>query len=197
MRYAARMQPSEIDLSCDDASLVRAIGDAAPGTDSRAESELYRRLVPRVRLYGLRHLRDRDAAADLTQQVLLMAIEKLRAGALREPEKLGAFVFGICRMTVRDLRRGTARRERLLRTYGTGEKSIVPQDPMESENERMAACLGGLSERERSVLILSFFEDRSAEEVGRELGLSPGNTRVIRHRALLKLRDCMRIGGIE
>ena len=27
-----------------------------------AESELYRRFAPRVRLYGLRHLRDEDAA---------------------------------------------------------------------------------------------------------------------------------------
>ena len=48
--------------------------------DSAAETELYRRLAPRVRLYGLRHLREPHAAADLVQQVLLMTLERLRAG---------------------------------------------------------------------------------------------------------------------
>ena len=42
-----------------------------------AEAELYRRFAPRVRLYGLRHLRDEDEARDLSQQVMLLVIEKL------------------------------------------------------------------------------------------------------------------------
>src|SRR5687767_10700647 len=66
-----------------DAELARRIAEAAPGMAREAEAELYRRLAPRVRLYGLRHLRDEQAAADLAQQVLLMTIEKLRAGELR------------------------------------------------------------------------------------------------------------------
>jgi RNA polymerase sigma-70 factor (ECF subfamily) len=53
-------------------------------------------------------LRDPQAAADLAQQVLLMTIEKLRAGRLREPEKLASFVLGVCRFVVLNLRRGTA-----------------------------------------------------------------------------------------
>ena len=42
----------------------------------QAEAELYRRLAPRVRLYGLRHLRDAQAAADLVQQVMLITLER-------------------------------------------------------------------------------------------------------------------------
>ena len=49
----------------DDASLARRIAAARPGTDDAAEAALYRRLAPRIRLYGLRHLRDGAAAADL------------------------------------------------------------------------------------------------------------------------------------
>jgi hypothetical protein len=67
-----------------------------------------------VRLYGLRHLRDRQAAADLMQQVLLMTLERLRAGEVREPERIASFVLGACRMTVLEMRRGTRRREELL-----------------------------------------------------------------------------------
>jgi RNA polymerase sigma-70 factor (ECF subfamily) len=188
------MVSAAIGPSSDDPSLVRAIADAAPEIDSDAESELCRRLGPRVRLYGLRHLRDRQAAADLAQQVLLMTIEKLRAGKLREPEKLGSFVLGMCRMVVLDLRRGAARRENLLSIYAEREAAIDPAEPQGLGAARLARCMNELSERERSVLVLSFFADRSAEEVGRELGLSPGNARVIRHRALARLRQCIGAG---
>ena len=45
----------------------------------------------RVRLYGLRHLRDHASAEDLMQQVLITTLEALRQGCLREPEKLASF----------------------------------------------------------------------------------------------------------
>ncbi|HKT20849.1 MAG TPA: sigma-70 family RNA polymerase sigma factor [Stellaceae bacterium] len=178
-----------------DAALVCAIAGAAPGCDSRAEAELYRRLAPRVRLYGLRHLRDAQAAADLTQQVLLMTIEKLRAGALRDPEKLASFVLGTCRLVVLDLRRGALRREALLRRYGEEAESELPAASDTLDREKLVRCLEGLAERERSVLIASFFSEKSAAEVGQALGLSGENVRVIRHRALRRLRDCMGIAG--
>jgi len=189
------MQAPKPDLASDDAALVRAIGAAAPGPDGRAEAELYRRLAPRVRLYGLRHLRDPHAAADLAQQVLLMTIEKLRAGTLREPEKLASFVFGMCRLVVLDLRRGTVRRDALLRTYGDLEQVTEPAALKELDERKLARCMERLAERARSVLVLSFFADKSAAEVGRELGLTAENARVIRHRALVSLRECM--GGAE
>ena len=189
------MQAPKPDLASDDAALVRAIGAAAPGPDGRAEAELYRRLAPRVRLYGLRHLRDPHAAADLAQQVLLMTIEKLRAGTLREPEKLASFVFGMCRLVVLDLRRGTVRRDALLRTYGDLERVTEPAALKELDERKLARCMERLAERARSVLVLSFFADKSAAEVGRELGLTAENARVIRHRALVSLRECM--GGAE
>lgn len=185
------MQASRIDPASDDAALVRAIGAAAPEPDGRAEAELYRRFAPRVRLYGLRHLRDPQAAADLTQQVLLMMIEKLRGRSLREPEKLASFVLGTCRMVVLDLRRGTARRDALLRAYGDLEETAAPVAPEALDERKLARCMDQLAERERSVLVLSFFADKSSEEVGRELGLTAQNARVIRHRAFIRLRECM------
>jgi RNA polymerase sigma-70 factor (ECF subfamily) len=44
------------------------------------------------------------------------------------------------------------------------------------------------------VVVLSFFADKQAEEVGAELAISGGNVRVIRHRALSRLRECLGIG---
>jgi RNA polymerase sigma-70 factor (ECF subfamily) len=178
----------------DDAALARAVSAATPRVDTEAETELYRRLAPRVRLYGLRHLRDAHAAADLVQQVLLMTLERLRAGKLRQPEKLASFVLGTCRLVVLEARRGTARREGLLRTYGEVVEAVDPPERRDLDETKLSSCLEGLAERERSVLILGFFADKPAAAVAGELGLTPVNARVIRHRALLRLRQCMGIG---
>jgi RNA polymerase sigma-70 factor (ECF subfamily) len=171
----------------EDAELARAIAGSAPAVDAAAEGEFCRRFAPRVRLYGLRHLRDRHAAADLVQQVLMMTLERLRAGKLREPERLASFVLGTCRRVVLEQFRGTARRGALLEMYGIDEEAVEDAEPRVFERERLAACLEALSERERSVVIGSFFEEESISE----LRLSAGNVRVIRHRALGKLRACM------
>ena len=192
---------SAID-ALDDGALARRVAAAGAAPDSAAEAELYRRLAPRVRLYGLRHLRDRAAAADLVQQVLLMTLERLRAGEVREPERIASFVLGACRMTVMEMRRGQRRREEILQKWvpayaGTtdeaGEAGTTdePSDIVALDPDRLAGCLEALSERERSVVVMSFFADKAADEVGAELALSAGNVRVIRHRAIGRLRDCM------
>jgi len=174
-----------------EAELAQRIAAAAPGVDSAAEAELYRRLAPRVRLYGRRHLRDEDAARDLMQQVMVMTIEKLRAGELREPQRIVSFVFGACRMVTLEMRRGDRRRDALLEKYGAdleiADISVAPR----LDEARVAACMQRLPERERSVMIMSFYEDEPADRVGAALGLSEGNVRVIRHRAMQRLRDCV------
>jgi RNA polymerase sigma-70 factor, ECF subfamily len=175
-----------------DAALAQAIAGAGSSIDAAAEAELCRRFAPRVRLYGLRHMRDPHAAADLVQQVL-MTLERLRAGKLREPERLASYVLGMCRMVVMDQRRGTTRRAALLEAYGVVEEAVEPDEPRVFEGEKLAPCLEALSERERAVVVASFFDEESAKD----LNLSAGNVRVIRHRALGRLRDCMNAGGPE
>jgi RNA polymerase sigma-70 factor (ECF subfamily) len=187
------LQPQP-DRHPDDATLARRVAQASPGIDREAEAELCRRLAPRVRLYGLRHLRNEAAAADLMQQVTLMTIERLRAGEVREPEHLASFVFGMCRMVVLELRRGNRRRERLLETYGEALAPAALSAP-NPDRGRLADCLARLPERERTILMLTFFDDLSAEALGRELDLTVANVRVIRHRGLDRLRKCV-AGGM-
>jgi RNA polymerase sigma-70 factor (ECF subfamily) len=188
------MGPDPRLADIDDGALARRVAEAGRAPDSAAEAELYRRLAPRVRLYGLRHLRDRQAAADLAQQVLLMTLERLRAGEVREPEKIASFVLGASRMTVIEMRRGTRRREALLETWSDATEAFEVPEPLVLDPDRLAGCLGALSERERSVVVLTFFADKPADEVGAELAISAGNVRVIRHRALARLRGCLGAG---
>ncbi len=175
----------------EEVELARQIASAASGQGQWAEAQLYRRLAPRVRLYGRKHLRDEHAAADLAQQVLLMTIQKLRAGELREPERVISFVFGVCRRLTLDMRRGHLRRARLLERYrpdlAIADAAVAPR----SDSARLAGCLERLPERERSVVLMTFYQDKRADEVAGLLGLTAGNVRVIRHRAISRLRDCV------
>ena len=182
--------PPDTAAALDDATLALRVGRTASVIDHEAEAELCRRLAPRVRLYGLRHLRNLAGAEDLMQQVMVLMIERLRSGALREPDRLASFVFGICRMVVLDLRRGEARREQLLNTYGDILQPSAPSAP-ELDNRRLAYCLERLPDRDRIVLLMTFYDDMPAEKLARELELSRENVRVIRHRGLKRLRNCM------
>ena len=190
-RYAQDVPPNPSLASPEDGALARRIAAAGASLDAAAEAELCRRLAPRIRLYGLRHLRDRHAAADLVQQVLLMTLERLRAGKLRDPDRVASFALGTSRMVVLEMRRGAWRREELLAAYGDSEAVFEAPEPMALDPDRLAGCLEALAERERSVVVLTFFSDKPADEVGAELGIAAGNVRVIRHRALGKLRACM------
>jgi RNA polymerase sigma-70 factor, ECF subfamily len=159
--------------------------------DREAEAELFRRLAPRVRLYGLRHLRDRAAADDLAQDVMMMTFDGLRSGKVRQPEQLASYVLGTCRKVVADVRRCVERRQRLLERHGRELLPLASAAEPPLDLERLAHCLAGLSERERTIVVLSFYADRSSDQIGDELGLSAGNVRVVRHRALARLRACM------
>ena len=123
--------------------------------------------------------------------MLVIALEALRAGRLRDPDKLASFVLGTCRMTVLDLRRGTRRRERLLERFGhdlaaSSEPRLPPLD-----RDRLTECLRRLRERERTVVVMTFYDERTGAELAGTLGVSEANVRVIRHRAIHQLRQCM------
>ena len=177
-----------MDIELNDAELVRQIGS---GSDREAEAELFRRMAPRIRLYGLRHLRDEHAAEDLTQQVLITTLEALRAGRLREPEKLASFVLGTCRMTVLDLRRGAQRKERLLEQFGADLLAPVQPSMPQLDHEQLTRCVQNLKERERTVVVMTFYDEQTGADVAGFLGVSEANVRVIRHRAIHQLRECM------
>ena len=192
--YAPQMSLVASDAD-DDAALVRRIIGCHPKRDAAAEAELCRRLGPRIRLYGLKHLRSEAAAADLMQDVLVMVLQKLRDGAVREPERVASFVLGAARQMVIDGRRSGRRRDRILEAFPVDLVPAHEEAPELLDTQRLGRCLATLPERERAVLVMTFYDDRPADAVAADLGLSAGNVRVIRHRGLERLRGCMETSG--
>jgi RNA polymerase sigma-70 factor, ECF subfamily len=169
-----------------DADLAPRIAEG----DRGAEAEMCRRMGPRIRLYGFRHLRSPSAADDLVQQVLLKVLEALRRARLREPDRLAQFVLGTCRMTVLDLRRSSNRQKELLAMFGG---DLVPDPPPmpRLDDRQLALCVQALKERERSVIVMTFYDEQTAADTAGVLGISEANVRVVRHRAIQQLRACM------
>jgi RNA polymerase sigma-70 factor, ECF subfamily len=190
-RVQERSEPWPLSTVAD-AELARRIARGASAEAADAETELARRFAPRIRLFGLRRLRDQAAAQDLVQEVLVTTLEALRADRIEQPERLASFVLGACRMTVTNQRRSEHRRARLLAQFAD-DLAPTPGSTGGSrlDRDRLADCLEELPIRDRTVVALTFYLERSAEEIARELGTSSGNVRVLRHRALARLHDCL------
>jgi RNA polymerase sigma-70 factor, ECF subfamily len=169
-----------------DADLARR---AASGTDREAETELCRRFAPRIRLYGLKHLRDEDRARDLVQTVLVTVIESLRAGRIDDLGRIDRFMLGTARNHVARRRHQDARAEPT-ELADLDIASVLPQlDAVDVD--ALMRCIGGLDARAQTVLHLSFYREQPADAIASILDTSPGNVRMLRHRAIEQLRDCL------
>lgn len=171
----------------------RAAMTSTRTTDSTAEEELYRTYASRIRGFGLRHFRDAAAAEDLVQHVLLAVLQARREGKIDNPERLGAYVLGTCRYAARDMQRGAARQRKIAEAC----EAVMPKGYEPSwarlDRERLEHCLMALDERARAIVLATFAYEHDTDEISRTFELTPGNVRVIRHRALANLQVC--VGG--
>lgn len=185
-RGRATLPPAMVEDAAD-GELVRRIARAESAPE--AEAELCRRFAPRIRLYGLRHLKTEDHAADLAQSVLLVVLEAARAGRIRELEHVERFVLGACRNLALRIR------QREARSVPTAPEALdlgvyLPEFER-VDQASLGHCLTKLDARSRAVVLLSFQAERSTDEIAEQLELSPGNVRVLRYRALSQLRHCL------
>lgn len=170
-------------------SLVQLAGQG----DRAAASRLCERFAPAVRSFARRRLVATEAVNEFTQDVMLVLVEALVTKKLEQPERLPGFVLGICKNLARDRARQRERRAALFDEYAAALASLTPEVTEKPTYEilHLEDCLTGLSQRARDVVRLAFGEAKSHGDIARELSLSEGNVRVLRHRSLAALRDCM------
>jgi len=163
--------------------------------DRSAEAQLCLRLSPAIRAFARRRLRSQEASREFQQEVLLLFVEALRAGRLEDPARVGGFVLGICRNLALSRVRERERRGKLWELYGESVSACDVVQPAEATVEimRLEDCLTELSKRARDAVWLSYGELLSHSEVSSRLGISEGNARVLRHRALHALKQCVTV----
>jgi RNA polymerase sigma-70 factor (ECF subfamily) len=168
----------------------RAPSNSPSASADHFEAEVCRKYAGRIRAFGLKHLRDRQAAEELVQDTLVTVLTALREGRVEDRERLGSFVIGVCRRRIVDQRRSETRRASLLATH---VQDLIPEPAPEPvfALEKVGPALNDLSDRESQILHETVIQGRTAPEVAKLLGMTPANVRVIRHRALLRVRQAL------
>jgi len=177
------------ETSGSDAELARRV---LGGTDPDAEAELCTRFAPRIRLYGLKHLRDEERARDLVQSVLVVVIEALRAGRVEDIDHIERFVLGASRNLALRAKEVERRAEPTDHETLAKHAANEPEPSLGSlDANALLRCLATLDVRAQAILHLSFYRDKSANEIASVLETTAGNVRVVRHRAMGQLRHCL------
>jgi RNA polymerase sigma factor (sigma-70 family) len=156
---------------------------------------LVRRHVDWVYSAALRMVVDTHLAEDVTQGVFLA----LATGAAKIED--GLVLSAWLHRTTRNLAAATVRRE-VRRRRREKEAAIMSQHSIEPPAlwERLAPCLddalGRLSASNRDVVLLRYFERRTAREIGERLGISEDAAQKRVTRALEELRGLLHKPGV-
>jgi RNA polymerase sigma-70 factor (ECF subfamily) len=189
--------PTDLALLRDKALAAAELVARIRAGDAKAETELierYRRGVS----FLLRELtRDVADAEDLEQETFRLALEKVRAGELREPEKL----VGFLRSLARNLFLGEQRRRKKQVDVDDVPLADSRLDPFErTRRHEDSAVLRQLlteleQERDREILLRFYLEEQERDRVCRELGLTEEHFHRVIHRARNRFRVLLEKSG--
>ncbi len=162
--------------------------DYAGGRSEPAFAELVRRHVDLVYSAARRMVRDAHLAEDVTQGVFVALARQ--AGELTERPVLSGWLH----RTAQHLAANAVRSE--VRRRAREQEAVIMHELLSAEDaaawERIAplldAALGGLSEPDRDVLLLRYFERKSAREMAQILGISDEAAQKRVNRAVERLR---------
>ena len=165
--------------------------------DEPAFEALYRARVDEVFRYAKSIVRNPTVAEDVTAQTFLQAWKALPR--LREPERFDGWLFRIAHNVALNEVRGDGRSVALDGTPEPAQQSRLsdPESLLEIQFDVGAVRAGllDLPDNLREVLVLRFIVGLSHEEVGRQIGKTPQNARVMQFRGLKRLRSALECAG--
>lgn len=145
-------------------------------------------------------LRDREATADLVQQIFVEAYLHLRR--YRKGGDFRAWIRGIARNQVREQLRRRAREHRLLQAYAARveEAAVDPQEADRRESalsDAQRRCRKELAAPSVRALAMRYDEGLSHAEIAERLGRSVEAVKQLLYRVHVALRDCIqrRVAG--
>jgi RNA polymerase sigma factor (sigma-70 family) len=164
-----------------DAELVLA----ATAGDRGAFAAIYDRYADRLHDFCWGMLRDRDEAADATQDAFVVAAERL--GQLRDPQRLRPWLYAVARSQALHRIRARSRVAPEEEMTQLPDPAVGPEQAAERSDLRELVwnAAAGLSERDRALLDLHLRHGLEGAELGEAMGVEPGHAYVL----LSRLRD--------
>ena len=159
--------------------------------------------------FALSRLRDGDAAEEAVQETMVSALRNVDQFTGRGSER--AWLTGILKRKIVDFFRSRSRNpinlneesgdisEMLFDGKGSWKKEIrsAIRQSLDSLDRQdfwkiLKTCMASLPVRQADVFTLRAVDERTADDICKELGISSTNYWVILHRARLQLSSCMK-----
>jgi RNA polymerase sigma factor (sigma-70 family) len=179
-----------------DASDMELIREYAGRNSETAFAELVDRHIPLVHSVALRFTRNPGDAQDVTQAVFIILARK--AGVLRPDTILTGWLYETTRFTAMKLLRTQARqqaRERAAYMEST-MADASPGGVWKQLGPLLEEGMTGLNQKERTLLALRFFENKSGAQTAAILGIQEWAAHKRTNRAVEKLRAFFTKRGI-
>ena len=133
-----------------------------------------------------------DKVEDVTQETFRRVLAAVRSeGAIRHPERFGAFVNSICKNALHERERSGKRAEPLDEAHfempdkaPDAHAALLTQE----SRDQVRRVLAGLPARDRDLLRELFFLEKDKDEICRERGVDREYLRVLLHRAKTRFR---------
>lgn len=151
---------------------------------------MVRQFTRRIFVMSFVRTRDREAARDLVQDVLMAVIGALRKGQLQEPDKLPAFVHGTARNLINNQLRNEGQHPPLEPLPEDLPQANIVEQLEDGERVRLIhQAIEQLGQADREILQMTLAEGRKPGEIAAILGLSSDVVRTRKLRALKKVTD--------
>jgi RNA polymerase sigma-70 factor, ECF subfamily len=168
--------------------VASAIVRRAIDGDLSAEEELIGHFAPGLLAHLTRRLRDREAARELADDVLMAMVRAVREDRLRHPERLAGFVYATARNLANSYLRMLHGRPQV-EPLETDIAAVDDDGERLEHHERLARVREGLDELrhlERQIVLMTL-EGLKPATIAAQLGLSCDVVRARKSRAMRKL----------
>ena len=156
---------------------------------------LYAAVSGCARAHLFQHV-DPQVVDDYVQEVLIIVLQAIRRGELRDPDCLMGFVRTVTRRQVGvHIREAVSRRNKLTSV----ETSATPMAPSNESPEALLAwaekvaalqsILERLCDRDREILVRFYYEEEDSRHICQEMHLTATQFRLYKSRALAKCGD--------
>ena len=167
-----------------------ALAEALRKGDPAAEAQLVQLFSPRIYLLALARTRDREAARDLVQEVLMAVLHALRNGHLREAEKLPAFIQGTARNLVNNYLRTRCHQPEFVPLPSDSALTATPGAAHDSDRIRLVLrALERLEAIDRKIMLMILVDGLKPGEIAFQLGLTSEVVRQRKSRAIKKVSE--------
>ena len=175
------------------------LAEFARNESEAAFAELTGRYVNLVYSAGLRYTGNPHHAEEITQAVFIVLARK--AGSLRRGTILSGWLYQTARLTAANFIKGEIRREQrdqeayMQSTLNEPDRSAWQQSALQIA-PLLDEAMGKLGETDRNAVVLRYFENKTAQEVGAALKLNEAAAHKRVNRAVEKLRKFFTKRGV-